>query len=723
MAPRTSNEVRDSFLQYYATKANHDIWPSSPVVPHDDPTLLFINAGMNQFKPVFLGEADPSSKMGLAKRVCNSQKCIRAGGKHNDLDDVGKDVYHHTFFEMLGNWSFGDFFKKEAIAWSWALLTEEWGIEKDRLYVTYFGGDPSLPDCPPDEEARQLWAQFLPVDRILPFGTKDNFWEMGATGPCGPCSEIHYDRVGNREAHSLVNMDDPSVLEVWNLVFMQFNRKPDGCLVPLPNKHIDTGMGLERVTSILQGKDSNYDTDAFTPIFEAVKVLAPNAPAYGGKIGDEDPHKIDMAYRVIADHLRTLTIAMSDDVWPSNAGRGYVLRRILRRAVRYGRQFLEMPRDSPWFSKLVPVVVEILGDAFPEMKKNPKKIESVLSDEEIQFGKTLDKGVNLFNRSAAKLEKEGVKSFPGELAFDLYATFGFPIDLTQLMCQERQLEVDVTKFDEAFNEHRQASENKSFSASAALTMSADRIHQLESDWGVSSANDGEKYDWEADTGIGSGFSSTVKAIWDGKEFLKEVSGVSQGKVVGVFLHNTKFYAEGGGQPGDTGFLTIKRGDGPVEIMVLDCQKTGSKGVMHVVIVMDDGMLQVGSQLTGCVDYARRAKLAKNHTGTHLLNFVLRKMLGPETDQKGSGFDDERFKFDYATTRAGLTVDEVILLEAEVEKLIEKNMTVHKEMVPLDDVGVPIRCSFHQNDALPSTKGRFHLKWQLHSYVTYLLHLG
>jgi len=379
--------IRQGFIDFFANKCQHTFVPSSKVIPHDDPTLLFANAGMNQFKSIFLGTVDPNSDLSKLTRAVNTQKCIRAGGKHNDLDDVGKDVYHHTFFEMLGNWSFGDFFKKEAITWGWQLLTEEWGLPKDRFYATYFGGTDLVPA---DLEARDFWISAgLPAEKVLPFGMKDNFWEMGDTGPCGPCSELHFDRIGGRDAAHLVNMDVPDVLEVWNLVFIQFNRESDGSLVPLPNKHVDTGMGLERIVSVLQGKMSNYDTDIFTPFFEAIHKNTGTRP-YTGLVGDDDKDGVDMAYRVLADHIRTLTIALADGGRPDNMGRGYVLRRILRRAVRYGTEKLNC--KPGFFASLVDVVCSTLGEAFPTLNKDPEHIKEIINEEEAQFLKTLMRG-------------------------------------------------------------------------------------------------------------------------------------------------------------------------------------------------------------------------------------------------------------------------------------------------------------------------------------------
>lgn len=410
----TVADVRQAFVDFFVQQCAHTHWPSSPVVPHDDPTLLFINAGMNQFKPVFLGSVDPNSAMSKLKRAANTQKCIRAGGKHNDLDDVGKDVYHHTFFEMLGNWSFGDYYKKEAIEWAWKLLTEVYRIPADRLYVTYFEGDPKA-GLEPDEEAHQLWLKYVPEERILRGNKKDNFWEMGDTGPCGPCSEIHYDRIGGRDAAMLVNggavnghpfvADDPNVLEIWNNVFMQFNREKDGSLTPLPAPCVDTGMGLERVSSILLGKMSNYDTDVFTRIFDAIRKVVPDLRPYSGLVGEEDKDLVDMAYRVVADHIRTLTFAITDGAQPSNEGRGYVLRRILRRAVRYGGEILKAPEG--FFHQLVDVVVEVMSGAFPEIAKNPAAVKAILKEEEEIFSRTVGAPIDPAGASAPFLLRGG----------------------------------------------------------------------------------------------------------------------------------------------------------------------------------------------------------------------------------------------------------------------------------------------------------------------------
>ncbi|XP_015792180.1 LOW QUALITY PROTEIN: alanine--tRNA ligase, cytoplasmic-like [Tetranychus urticae] len=389
------NQVRQKFIDFFMKKYNHEFVPSSSVIPLDDPTLLFANAGMNQYKPIFLGTVDPNSDQAKYKRTCNSQKCIRAGGKHNDLDDVGKDVYHHTFFEMLGNWSFGDYFKKEICKWAWELLTEEYGLEKDRLYVTYFGGAPQL-GLDPDEECRSIWVDDVGVDpsKVIPGSMKDNFWEMGDTGPCGPCSEIHFDRIGGRNASDLVNMDDPDVLEIWNLVFIQYNREQDTSLEPLPKQHVDTGMGFERITSVIKNKRSNYDTDIFVPIFEAVSQM--------------------VTFSLITDGGRL-----------DNVGRGYVLRSLLRRAVRYGTE--KLGAKPGMFASLVPVVVEILGYFFPEMKKDPQTVMDIINEEETQFLKTLSRGRHLLERTIAKLGDS--KILPGDIASIIIGSALFTIIL------------------------------------------------------------------------------------------------------------------------------------------------------------------------------------------------------------------------------------------------------------------------------------------------------
>merc|ERR1712137_814529 len=420
----TLDKVRTQFVDFFVEK-EHTFVPSSGVYLPQDNTLLFANAGMNQFKPIFLGTIDPSHEMASLKRAVNSQKCIRAGGKHNDLEDVGRDSYHHTMFEMLGSWSFGDYFKADCIKWAWELLTEVYKLDPSRLYVTYFAGEEAL-GLESDEEAKNEWLKYVPEDRILGADAKDNFWEMGKTGPCGPCSEIHYDKVGNGYGKSRVNEDDPLVIEIWNLVFMQFVREEEGGpLKKLPACHIDTGMGLERLVSILQNKQTNYEIDLFENLFTRIQEIT-KAPAYEGKYGDEDVSGRDTSYRILADHIRTITIAISDGVLPSNVGRGYVLRRIIRRAVCSGVEKLGVTPDSGFFSKLAPVVVELMGDAFPGLKENVDHVVSVIQEEELAFGRTLRLGLKRFNKIVAG--KEAGFVIPGEESAKLFHTFGFPFD-------------------------------------------------------------------------------------------------------------------------------------------------------------------------------------------------------------------------------------------------------------------------------------------------------
>ncbi|KAG2270363.1 hypothetical protein Bca52824_064918 [Brassica carinata] len=486
-----AKRVRDTYFDFFKGKG-HKFWPSSPVVPHNDPTLLFANAGMNKYKPIFLGTADPNTELSKLTRACNTQKCIRAGGKHNDLDDVGKDTYHNTFFEMLGNWSFGDYFKKEAIEWAWELLTKGdsslfivYELPVDRIYAGLL----------PDHESRDIWLQFLPPARVLPFGCKDNFWEMGDTGPCGPCTEIHYDRVGNnRDAASLVNNDDLTCLEIWNLVFIQFNREIDGSLKPLPAKLVDTGMGFERLTSVLQNKMSNYDTDVFMPIFDDIQ-KATGARPYSGKIGLEDVDRVDMAYRVVADHIRTLSFAIADGSRPGNEGREYVLRRILRRAVRYGKEILKA--EEGFFNGLVSSVIRVMGDVFTELKELEKKITEIIKEEEASFCKTLAKGIEKFRKDGQSVQGNTLKTVRAFVLFSKYicsclcrmllsyGRHGFPIDLTQLMAEEQGLLVDVDGFNKAMKEARDISKNAQNKLVAPLSwmlMLSSTLHKMGVDY-------------------------------------------------------------------------------------------------------------------------------------------------------------------------------------------------------------------------------------------------
>ncbi|CAJ1331728.1 unnamed protein product [Effrenium voratum] len=662
----TGQEVRDSFVDFFKGK-KHDFVISSPVVPHNDPTLLFINAGMNQFKPIFVGQVDPSHPFAKLKRAANSQKCIRAGGKHNDLEDVGKDVYHHTFFEMLGNWSFGDYFKEEAITWAWQLLTEVYHLDPARLYATYYGGDPKQPTVPPDDEAKKIWLRYLPAERILPFDMKDNFWEMGDTGPCGPCSEIHYDRIGGRDAAHLVNMDDPDVLEIWNLVFMQFERKEGGSLIELPAKSVDTGMGLERVTSVLLDVRSNYDTDLFQTIFTAIKEKTQTSKTYAGKVGDADKDHVDMAYRVIADHIRTLTIALTDGATPSNEGRGYVLRRILRRAVRFGREILDAPPG--FFHQLVDSVLDTLGNAFPTLKQNPEDVRAIIKEEEAQFGRTLDRGIKQFKTFAKK------GSISGEDAFLLFTTFGFPVDLTQLMGEELKVEVDMPGFEKKMADFREDSKKKkSATSSKDMTLKANETDKLINGMKLKPTDDNLKYDWVTE-GDGNEHSAKIQAIYDGQDFVQSCNSGSD--VVGLVLDRTPLYAEQGGQIFDKATISCNG----VDFAVDNAQKYAGY-VLHIGQVEGKGDLKVGDSATIKVDYTRRSLVAKNHTATHILNYALRQVLGEKVDQKGSLVTEDKLRFDFSHNKQ-VEQDELRKIEDICNQLVQKACVVHYRDVALD----------------------------------------
>jgi alanyl-tRNA synthetase len=678
MTPR-SNEIRKAFIDFFLAKPRagdgHTFVPSSPSVPHDDPTLLFTNAGMNQFKPIFLGQADPGSPLAKLKRAANSQKCIRAGGKHNDLEDVGKDTYHHTFFEMLGNWSFGDYFKAESIAWGWELLTGTFGIPRDRLYATYFEGNPKQ-GLAPDTEARDIWLSFLPASHVLPGNMKDNFWEMGDTGPCGPCSEIHYDRIGGRDAAALVNKSDPDVIEIWNHVFIQFNRESDGSLRPLPAKHVDTGMGFERLVSVLQNKRSNYDTDVFAPIFRDIEKLT-GARSYSGKLGAADRDQVDMAYRVIADHIRTLTIAVTDGAVPSNVGRGYVLRRILRRAARYGRQMLGA--KTGFFSQLVPVVAESMGDAFPELKKNPQRVIDILKDEEESFGRTLDRGIKLFVEVADSATN---KTIAGSDAFKLYDTFGFPIDLTELMADERGLKVDMA----GYEAERKKAEDLSRSggkegAGQELSLNAETADKLKK-MNIATTDDSDKFH-------ARDISAKVLAIFNGENFdnhAKASSGTVT-KHIGLILDKTNMYAEMGGQEADHGRIATvgdhgadRDGSHMAAEFKVEGVKTFAGYVLHVGRVTQ-GDLKVGDKVLLKVDHIRRHPIQANHTATHLMNLGLRKILGEHVDQKGSLVAPDRLRFDFSHHQP-VSPAEIAKVEEVVRHQIKQDLTVYAEVAPL-----------------------------------------
>lgn len=641
---KTASEIRQQFLDFFRSK-NHTLVPSSPVIAVGDPTLMFTNAGMNQFKDVFLGTGKRDYT-----RCANSQKCIRVSGKHNDLEEVGVDTYHHTFFEMLGNWSFGDYFKKESIEWAYELLTQRYGIDSSKLYATIFQGDEQL-HIPRDVEAETLWLQYsnIPKERILPFGKKDNFWEMGETGPCGPCTEIHMDRgEGTCDKQHVaghvckVNAGCSRFIEIWNLVFIQYNRLDNGELKLLPNKHVDTGMGLERVTSILQGKTSNYDTDLFTPIFTKLQELTQKQ--YGK---DE---KTDIAFRVVADHIRTLTCAFADNAFPSNKGAGYVLRRILRRAVRYGYQTLEM--QKPFLYELVPAVVTILGNAFPEIRQREKHVQMLIEVEEKSFLRTLSRGIVLFEELAQSLRKEKRKVIPGDKAFNLYSTYGFPKDLIALMARENQFSIDEDGWKIAEDKHKETGAGTEF----VYEKNLDELQGLE----------------KTETLFYRDHKNQQKEGTYSKSKFIKLLGTDR-----LVINPTPFYAESGGQIGDSGWIQSEN----FRFRVEDTQKQGDT-VIHY------GELEIGDlhalpkEVEALVDYDRRKALMANHSATHLLHWALRSILGESVVQKGSLVAPDRLRFDFTYPHA-VSPQNLTQIENVVNEKIVENASVQTTLESLE----------------------------------------
>ena len=646
----SSAEIRQQFIDFFVDKAGHTAVKSSPVVPHDDPTLLFANAGMNQFKDVFLGVGERPYT-----RAVDTQKCIRAGGKHNDLDDVGRDTYHHTFFEMLGNWSFGDYFKTEAIDWAWQLLTDVWGLDPTRLHATYFEGS-GVDGLEPDHEARDLWRRYLPEAQVHPGDTRDNFWEMGETGPCGPCSEIHYDRTPDRTGAKLVNADSPDVIEIWNLVFIQFNRGGDGKLSPLPARHVDTGMGFERICAVLQGKASNYDTDVFTPLFDRIREIT-GARAYGGDLADP----IDVAYRVIADHGRCLTFALTDGAAPGNEGRGYVLRRILRRGVRYGRQ--NLGQAEPFLHKLVPTIVATMGEAFPELRKNPEHVAELIAEEEQSFGRTLDRGIELFDEAAGRA---GSGQINAEDAFKLHDTYGFPLDLTQLMAEERGMTVDVAGFEALMETARQTSRATGGAADPRQTL-VEYVQQQ-------GPPVTEFIGYEQLVVDGAKVVDRL-AVRDGAYVSAE--RLEEGEPAALVVDRTPFYAEAGGQVGDTGYIRTHTG---AVFRVDDTLRYGD--VYFHLGELESGNIHKGQPAFGAdekvmleVDHERRERIMANHTSTHMLNKALRDLVNPEADQRGSLVDADRLRFDFSNS-AAVSVEQVEQVEQQVNAQITADEVVY-----------------------------------------------
>ena len=644
MHPR---EIRSSFLKYFE-QHGHRVVPSSPLLPGDDPTLLFTNAGMNQFKDVFLGLGKRDYS-----RAVDTQKCIRVSGKHNDLEEVGHDTYHHTFFEMLGNWSFGDYFKSDAIPWSWELLTKVWKLPKERLWATVFGGD-EKDGLPRDEESARLWREKTDIDpsHILFFGRKANFWEMGDTGPCGPCTEIHIDRGGPdsdpRDGANPtlgVNAGNERFLELWNNVFIEFNRKDDGALVKLPAQHVDTGMGFERIVGVLQGKRSNYDSDVFTPIFTRIGKLA--GKRYGA--GDE---KADIAMRVVADHVRACTSAFADGALPSNTGRGYVLRRLIRRASRYGRQALGF--EDPFLCEVAPAVAESLGEVFPEIPRRMEHVQLLLRAEEEAFNKTLGRGLVRFGELAARVEKSGKKALDGGEAYELYATYGFPRDLVELMARERSLAVDDKGWDAAEGAHRAKSKSE---GKFKQLLSAEELGGLSATRSTCHESGRETVQSEA-------------------RLVKLVQRDEPGRDV-LVLDQSPFYPEGGGQIGDGG--VVEAADGSFRFEVTDTQRVGPV-VAHVGTAA--GRAASGARLVARVDAARRDKTRKNHTATHLLHRALKLVLGEHVAQQGSYVGPDRLRFDFSHPKA-VTPDELEKIERLVNERVFDNAAVKTTIEKLD----------------------------------------
>ncbi len=633
----TAKEIRESYKQFFKSK-EHLIVPSAPMVVKDDPTLMFTNAGMNQFKDIILGNAPAKSK-----RVADSQKCLRVSGKHNDLEEVGHDTYHHTMFEMLGNWSFGDYFKKEAIEWAWEYLVDVLKIDPKNLYATVFEGS-AEEGLERDNEAAAIWEQFLPKDHILNGNKHDNFWEMGDTGPCGPCSEIHIDSRSEAEkaaipGNQLVNKDHPQVIEIWNLVFMQYNRKADHSLEPLPAKVIDTGMGFERLVRTLQGKTSNYDTDVFQPIIKTIGELT--ALEYGK---DE---QVDIAMRVVADHIRTIAFSITDGQLPSNAKAGYVIRRILRRAVRYAYTFLK--QKEAFLYKLIPALIDNMGDAYPELNAQKTLIEKVIIEEEESFLRTLETGIKLLDKVIAEAKENGTTTVNGKSAFTLYDTYGFPLDLTELILRENGMNVNIDEFNTEMEKQKARARN-----AAAVE---------NGDWIVVKEGETEF--------VGYDFTEFETSILRYRSVKQK-----NGTIWQIVLDKTPFYAEMGGQVGDTGVLASEF----ETIEILDTKKENGLA-LHIAKKMPE---HLDAPMMACVDTEKRRACESNHTATHLLDAALREVLGTHVEQKGSLVTPDSLRFDFSHFQK-VTDEEIRKVEEIVNAQIRQDipMIEHRD-TPLEE---------------------------------------
>jgi alanyl-tRNA synthetase len=657
-----SAQIRQQFLDFFASKG-HEIVPSASLAPSDDPTLLFTNAGMNQFKDIFLGIRTPTHR-----RVADSQKVMRVSGKHNDLEDVGRSPYHHTFFEMLGNWSFGDYYKREAIAWAWELLTSVWGLPKDSLWATVLEDDKGALGL--DGEAAGLWHTMTDIrpDQVLPFGRKDNFWEMGDTGPCGPCSEIHLDLgpeacdKSNVQGHVCrVNGECRRFIELWNLVFIQYNCFPDGSLVPLSARHVDTGMGFERIVSVLQGVRSNYDTDLFLPLIERIRDL----------IGGDDARRPErtVAYQVIADHVRAITFLVGDGVLPSNEGRGYVLRLILRRAARHGHM---LGFTQPFLAELVGKVIEMMGPHYEDLVRRQDFILMTVEQEESRFSQTLINGLAVLDEIAAELEASGQTIIPGGDAFRLYDTHGFPLDLTLDVARERGMSVDLEGYRSAMEEQRERARSAAqFGAVPAVDAQVylDVLHMLKENGGVSSG--GVRHVYTDRLEVATGLAAIIR---DGQA----VSGARPGDKVEVVLPETPFYVESGGQVSDTGVISsnAETSEGGKWVIRVDDVRRPVPGLSHLGEVVS-GFPQVGGDALAQVDVQRRLDIARNHTATHLLDHELRNALGKHVQQAGSVVAPERLRFDFTHPNA-LTRDQLDAIERSIMAAILADQRVEAE---------------------------------------------